>query len=55
MGNYSYLTEIISHLSGTRPSIAEATHAYDAGHTLTVSSLVVDLDFIKRGLVSEII
>ena len=55
MEKYSYLKEIISHFSGTRPSIAEATHAYDAGHILTVSSLVVDLDFKKRGLVSEII
>ena len=55
MGKYSYLKEIISHLPGTGPSIAEATHTHDAGHTLTVSSLVVDLGFKKRGLVSEII
>ena len=55
MGNYSYLKEKISNLTGTRPFIAEATHTYDAGHTLTVSSLVVDLDLKKRGLVSEII
>ena len=55
MGKYRYLKEIISHLTGTRTSIAEATHTYDAGHVLTVSSLVVDLDLKKRGLVSEII
>ena len=55
MGKYSYLKGIISHFNGTTPSVAEATHCYDASHTLTVSSLIVDLDFRKRGLVSEVI
>lgn len=55
MGKYSFLKGIISHFNGTTPSVAEATHCYDASHTLTVCSLIVDLDFRKRSLVSEVI
>ncbi len=55
MGRFSFLKEIICHFTGSDTSVAEATQTYETAHTLTVSSLVVDLDFRKRHIVSEII